>query len=112
MPERAYSLPADLSPFEVPEDRRPLRHAFYLRHPELDQRGPRDRDLDAAAYAARSPRPEVTRAQLERAGYADGEPYRRPPVDSDDLADAVRAFLDGGATLDDLREALDRADGP
>lgn len=102
-------MSAVFDPFAVPDNRRHLRHAFYLRHPELDERSEADLELDEAAYVARSPRPEVARAQLGRPGYADGWPPPRSTRDpGGSLPDAVRDFLDGRATLDDLREALDR----
>lgn len=105
------------SPFEVPEDRRHLRHAFYVRHPELDQRGPRCRELDAAAYAAHR--------ESERAAAPSPPDYlplsardpRGRPAELDPptfgpkrLADVVRDFLAGCATLDALRDALDEVE--
>lgn len=71
-------------PFAIPDERRHLRHAFYLRHPELDQRVPRDRDLDERAYAAYHERPAPPRTLARVLDEED-------PLDVYDLLDAVMA---------------------
>lgn len=97
-------------PFAVPDSRRHLRHAFYLRHPELDQRTPLDRIVDREAYeAARPDRPAPGDLPDE-----DDLPESVPAGgrgDLDGLAGAVRDFLDGLLTLEDLAEALGEAEG-
>ena len=95
-------------PFAVPENRRHLRHAFYLRHPELDQRTAHEMLLDRSAYDDADPSERAERPPSGHPGYPD---RARPDARPSDLADAVRDFLAGGATLDELAEALGEAEG-
>ena len=100
-------------PFAVPENLRHLRHAFYLRHPELDERAPDEALRDAAAYDGADPSERVDGSfpgaddpemrGRARSGEVDGAPG--------DLAGVVRDFLNGLLTLEDLAEALGEAEG-
>jgi hypothetical protein len=119
-PRPAELLAGTYDPFAVPDSRRHLRHAFYLRHPELDQRTPLDRTLDRDAYEAEHRRRE-RELSAPAESYLDPElPPEHDPMGlleragsgdpRDDLAEAVRRFLDGRATLADLRDALDRTE--
>jgi hypothetical protein len=94
-------------PFLIPDDRRHLRHAFYLRHPEMDLRVEGEVLRDRAAYEA---------ARASGAYLPDGDPGPVPAPSPavgppGDLAAAVREFLGGGATLDELAGALGEAEG-
>jgi hypothetical protein len=121
VPETAR--PGSCDPFAVPEGRRHLRHAFYLRHPELDRRTPVDRVGDEACYEA----DRAHRRAAAREHSAPAESYLDPELPPehdpdglleragsgdprDDLLQVVRDLLDGRATLADLRDALDRTE--
>lgn len=120
-PRPAELLAGTYDPFAVPDSRRHLRHAFYRRHPGLDERAPLDRTRDRDAYEAEH------RRRRERELAAPAESYRDPELPPehdpmglleragsgdprDDLVRAVRDFLDGYDTLAELRDALDRTE--
>jgi hypothetical protein len=116
VPETAFP-----GPFALPENRRPLRHAFYRRHPELDHRTPVDRALDRDAYEVEHRRRRDRELSAPAESYRDPElPPEHDPMGLleragsgdvlDDLVQAVRDLLDGYATLADLRDALDRTE--
>lgn len=122
MPETAF--PGSPDPFAVPAHRRHLRHAFYRKHPDLDRRSQTERVGDEALYEA--DRAHRRAAARERSAPAESRldselPPEHDPDDPperagsgdprDDLAEAVRRFLDGRATLDELGAALDRTEG-